>query len=297
MLHVLQNTFFIFPCSFNESSSFWISQVTTKLASGRPDSVYQNKLLGLHKNHFTISIVNYVSRLRAISLTSRARVPGTHRAQSGVSSENHTVLIIGEQSSEPRTETERGRAMNMAGSKTTFFEIVKLLLHRRKKACGEEQKPDGKIKYQCDSTEKYFLQKTNSLPHNQESVCDLKLRTHPTKRESHQYSKRRYHSVKERPSSSFKNTHNKNEDDKKITAARKFSIKRVTSVKKYKASKLNQSLPNINEQVFDLPDTGETRTISSSVYTVDSVDVNTKKMFRYDPSPFDDDPEVDISFE
>ena len=105
-----------------------------------------------------------------------------------------------------------------------------------------------------------------------------------------------------RPSSS-QNIHDNDEDGKQLqrkekqTGPRKLSIKRVTSIKKYKASKLNQSLPNINEQVFDLPDAGEARTISSSVYTVDSVDMNTKKLFRYNPSASDDNDEVDISFE
>lgn len=189
----------------------------------------------------------------------------------------------------------------MAGNKTTFFEVVKLLLHRRKKVKEAEQKSEGKIEFQCDSTEKYFLQRTRVLPHivyNEDSVSvsDINLRTHSVKRESHQYSKRKYHSVKERPAS-FQNYPVKNEDDNKHTGSRKFSIKRVTSMKKYKASKLNHSLPNINEQVFDLPDTGAARTISSSVYTVDSVDVNTKNLFRHNPITSDDNAEVYFSFE
>merc|ERR1711902_176694 len=114
--------------------------------------------------------------------------------------------------------------------------------------------------------------------------------------ESHQFSKRKYQSVKVRPSSN-QDIHDKNDNDNKPRSVRKLSLKRVTSIKKYKASKLNQSLPNINEQVFDLPDAGEARTISSSVYTVDSVDMNTKKLFRYNPSASDDNDEVDISFE
>ena len=191
--------------------------------------------------------------------------------------------------------------MNMAGNKTTtFFEVVKLLLHKRKKIKEEEQKSNRKI--HRDSTEKYFLQKTNSFPHYEHSVSDIKMQTHSIKKESQQYSKRKYQSLKVRPSSS-QNIHDNDEDGKQLqrkekqTGPRKLSIKRVTSIKKYKASKLNQSLPNINEQVFDLPDAGEARTISSSVYTVDSVDVNTKKLFRYNSSASDDNDEVDISFE
>ena len=68
-------------------------------------------------------------------------------------------------------------------------------------------------------------------------------------------------------------------------------------MRKYKESKLNHSLQNINEQVFDLPDTGTARTISSSVYTVDSVDVNTKNLFRHNPITSDDNAEVYFSFE
>ena len=196
----------------------------------------------------------------------------------------------------------RDRVMNMAGNKTTFFEVVKLLLHRRKKIKEEEQKSNRKI--HCDSTEKYFLQKTNSFPHYVHNVNsdDIKMRTHSVKNESQQYSKRKYQSLKVRPSSS-QNIHdqddagNQLQRKEKQMVPRKLSIKRVTSLKKYKASKLNQSLPNINEQVFDLPDAGEARTISSSVYTVDSVDVNTKKLFRYNPSASDDNDEVDFSFE
>ena len=192
--------------------------------------------------------------------------------------------------------------MNMAGNKTTFFEVVKLLLHRRKKIKEEEQKSNRKN--HCDSTEKYFLQKTNSFPHYVHNVnSDIKMRTHSVKKESQQYySKRKYQSLKVRPSSS-QNIHDQDEVGKRLQrnenqiVPRKLSIKRVTSIKKYKASKLNQSLPNINEQVFDLPDAGEARTISSSVYTVDSVDVKTKKLFRYNPSTSDDNDDVDISFE
>ena len=184
----------------------------------------------------------------------------------------------------------------MAGNKTTFFEVVKLLLHRRKKMKEEEQRSEEKNEFMCDATEKYFLQRTRILPFNEHSVSDINLRTHSVKKESHQYSKRKYQSVKERPSS-FQNNPVKNEDDNKQTGSRKFSIKRVTSMKKYKASKLNNSLPNINEQVFDLPDTGAARTISSSVYTVDSVDVNTKNLFRHNPITSDDNAEVYFSFE
>ena len=189
--------------------------------------------------------------------------------------------------------------MSMAGTKNTFFEIVKLLLHRQRKIKEEEQKSDGNMKFQRDSTEKYFLQKTHSLPHNKNSVCDINLQTHSVKKESHQFSKRKYQSVKVRPSSN-QDIHDKNENDNNSRSVRKLSLKRVTSLKKYKASKLNQSLPNINEQVFDLPDTGEeARTISSSVYTVDSIDVNTKNLFRHNNITLDDvdNAEVYISFE
>ena len=171
----------------------------------------------------------------------------------------------------------RDRVMNMAGNKTTFFGVVKLLLHWRKKIKEEEQKSNRKI--HCDSTEKYFLQKTNSFPHYEHNVNSdtIKMRTHSVKNESQQYSKRKYQSLKVRPSSS-QNIHdqgdagNQLQRKEKQMVPRKLSIKRVTSIKKYKASKLNQSLPNINEQVFDLPDAGDALTISSSVYTVDSVD-------------------------
>ena len=189
--------------------------------------------------------------------------------------------------------------MSMAGNKNTFFGIVKLVLHRRKKIKEEEQMSDGNMKFQCDSTAKYFLQKTHSLPHHKNSVCDINLQTHSIKKESHQFSKRKYQSVKVRTSSN-QDIHDKNENDNKPRSVRKLSLKRVTSIKKYKASKLNQSLPNINEQVFDLPDTGEeARTISSSVYTVDSIDVNTKNLFRHNNITLDDvdNAEVYISFE
>ena len=184
----------------------------------------------------------------------------------------------------------------MAGNKTTFFEVVKLLLHRRKKIKEVEQKSKEQIECQCDSTEKYFLQRTRVLPYNKHSDSDINLRSNSVKKESHQYSKRKYQSVKERPSS-FSNNPDVNGDDNKHTGSRKFSIKRVTSMRKYKESKLNHSLPNINEQVFDLPDTGAARTISSSVYTVDSVDVNTKNLFRHNPITSDDNAEVYFSFE
>ena len=182
----------------------------------------------------------------------------------------------------------------MAGNKTTFFEVVKLLLHRRKKIKEGEQKSEGKIECQCYSTEKYFLQRTHVLPYNKHSDSDINMRTHSVKKESHQYSRRKYQSVKERPSSFLNNP---DENDNKHTGSRKFRIKRVTSMRKYKESKLNHSLPNINEQVFDLPDTGAARTISSSVYTVDSVDVNTKNLFRHNHITSDDNAEVYFSFE
>merc|ERR1711902_402491 len=163
---------------------------------------------------------------------------------------------------------------------------------KRRKIKEEEQKSNKKI--HRDSTEKYFLQKTNSFPHYEHSVSDIKMQTHSIKKESQQYSKRKYQSLKVRPSSS-QNIHDNDEEGKQLqrkenqTGARKLSIKRVTSIKKYKASKLNQSLPNINEQVFDLPDAGEeARTISSSVYTVDSIDVNTKNLFRHNNISLDD---------
>ena len=199
--------------------------------------------------------------------------------------------------------------MIMAERKTSFFEIVKLLLRRRKKIHEEEQKSDPEMS-PCVSTEKYFLQKTNSLPQNaqySDSVSDIKLksRSHSVKKESHQYeyNKRKYQSLKIRPSSS-QIIHNKTDEEekqlkcnKKQTGSRKLSIKRVTSIKKYKASKLNQSLPNINEQVFDVPNTGEARTISSSLYKVDSVDVNTMKMFPHSDSILDKNIEIEMSFE
>merc|ERR1719410_1633549 len=113
-------------------------------------------------------------------------------------------------------------SMSMAGNKNTFFEIVKLVLHRRRKIREEEQKSDGNMKR--DSTEKYFLQKTHSLPHNKNSVCDINLQTHSVKKESHQFSKRKYQSVKLRPSSN-QDIHDKNENDNKPRSVRKLSLK------------------------------------------------------------------------
>merc|ERR1719410_729036 len=115
-------------------------------------------------------------------------------------------------------------SLSMAGNKNTFFEIVKLLLRRQRKIKEEEQTSGGNMKLQRDSTEKYFLKKTHSLPHNKNSVCDINLQTHSVKKESHQFSKRKYQSVKVRPSSN-QDIHDKDDNDNKPRSVRKLSLK------------------------------------------------------------------------